>query len=105
MSSSFMQPPVPTPVNPEDNSENPDLDPDQSPEQADRPETPDPETPGDLPPIGDASHLAHDSSAEDSPRGGEAVDTTDEDAVGAEVGMTEGEGSTFEPEEDPEGHR
>jgi hypothetical protein len=25
-------------------------------------------------------------------------------APGAEVGMTEGEGSTFEPEEDPEAH-
>ena len=28
-----------------------------------------------------------------------------EGAPGAEVGMSEGEGSTFEPEEDPEGHR
>jgi hypothetical protein len=28
----------------------------------------------------------------------------DQDAVGVDVGMTEGEGSTFEPEEDPEGH-
>jgi hypothetical protein len=27
----------------------------------------------------------------------------DEEPIGAEVGMTE-EGSTFEPEEDPEGH-
>lgn len=105
MSSSFMQPPVPTPVNSEDHSDNPDLDPDQRPEQADRPETPDPETPGDLPPIGDASQLARNSSAEESPRRDEAVDTTDPEATGAEVGMTEGEGSTFEPEEDPEGHR
>ncbi len=24
--------------------------------------------------------------------------------AGAEIGITEGEGSTFEPEEDPEGH-
>lgn len=31
-------------------------------------------------------------------------DTASDDPVGAEVGMTEGEGSTFEPEEDPEGH-
>jgi hypothetical protein len=29
--------------------------------------------------------------------------TTDSPA-GAEIGITEGEGSTFEPEEDPEGH-
>ncbi len=28
----------------------------------------------------------------------------DQGAPGAEVGMSEGEGSTFEPEEDPEGH-
>lgn len=28
-----------------------------------------------------------------------------EGVPGAEIGMTEGEGSTFEPEEDPEGHR
>jgi len=27
-----------------------------------------------------------------------------EDGRGAEIGMTEGDGSTFEPEEDPEGH-
>ena len=26
------------------------------------------------------------------------------DKPGAEIGMTEGEGSTFEPEEDPEAH-
>ncbi len=26
------------------------------------------------------------------------------DGRGAEIGVTEGEGSTFEPEEDPEGH-
>ncbi len=28
----------------------------------------------------------------------------DTEAVGAEVGMSDGEGTTFEPEEDPEGH-
>ena len=28
----------------------------------------------------------------------------DQDPVGAEIGMTDDEGSTFEPEEDPEGH-
>ena len=28
-----------------------------------------------------------------------------EGGPGAEIGMTEGEGSTFEPEEDPEGHQ
>ena len=28
----------------------------------------------------------------------------DQEAVGVEIGRTEGEGSTFEPEEDPEGH-
>lgn len=26
------------------------------------------------------------------------------EAVGVEIGMTDGEGSTFEPEEDPEGY-
>jgi hypothetical protein len=28
----------------------------------------------------------------------------DQDAAGVEIGNTDGEGSTFEPEEDPEGH-
>jgi hypothetical protein len=28
----------------------------------------------------------------------------DQDAPGVEVGSSDGEGSTFEPEEDPEGH-
>ncbi|GGM85608.1 hypothetical protein GCM10009721_07900 [Terrabacter tumescens] len=28
----------------------------------------------------------------------------DEEAVGVEIGNTDGGGSTFEPEEDPEGH-
>jgi hypothetical protein len=39
--------------------------------------------------------------------GGRPEDETgpDEEPVGAEVGMTDGDGSTFEPEEDPEGHR
>ncbi|MFC7359096.1 hypothetical protein [Nocardioides astragali] len=31
-------------------------------------------------------------------------ETEDQDAAGVEIGSTEGEGSTFEPEEDPEGH-
>ena len=31
-------------------------------------------------------------------------DGKDDDKPGVEVGMTDGEGSTFEPEEDPEGH-
>jgi hypothetical protein len=28
----------------------------------------------------------------------------DQEAAGVEIGSTDGEGSTFEPEEDPEGH-
>lgn len=28
----------------------------------------------------------------------------EQEAVGVEIGSTDGEGSTFEPEEDPEGH-
>ena len=28
----------------------------------------------------------------------------DQEDAGVEIGRTEGEGSTFEPEEDPEGH-
>lgn len=31
-------------------------------------------------------------------------ETEDQDAAGVETTSTEGEGSTFEPEEDPEGH-
>lgn len=30
--------------------------------------------------------------------------TPDQDPTGVEVGMSDGDGSTFEPEEDPEGH-
>jgi len=33
-----------------------------------------------------------------------AADSASKDAPGAEIGMSPGEGSTFEPEEDPEGH-
>ncbi len=45
------------------------------------------------------------SNQPDEPRAGRPADATDQDddAVGVEVGMTDGEGSTFEPEEDPEG--
>ena len=39
-------------------------------------------------------------SGPDQPAEGETPDT-----AGAELGLTEGEGSTFEPEEDPEGHQ
>lgn len=28
----------------------------------------------------------------------------DKEGAGVEIGITDGEGSTFEPEEDPEGH-
>lgn len=38
------------------------------------------------------------------PDAGSDDDAVTEEKVGAEIGMTEGEGSTFEPEEDPEGH-
>ncbi|GAA5134529.1 hypothetical protein GCM10023339_71250 [Alloalcanivorax gelatiniphagus] len=41
----------------------------------------------------------------DESRSDRPDDTPDDDAApGAEIGMTDGEGSTFEPEEDPEGH-
>jgi len=33
-----------------------------------------------------------------------AADLASKQAPGAELGMSPGEGSTFEPEEDPEGH-
>jgi hypothetical protein len=36
------------------------------------------------------------------PPGDEAGE--DQQATGVEIGRTDGEGSTFEPEEDPEGH-
>ncbi len=42
------------------------------------------------------------SNQPDEPRDDRPSD--DEPAPGAEIGMTDGEGSTFEPEEDPEGH-
>ena len=44
----------------------------------------------------------HDDDAPDT-SGTPETSGTPADA-GAEIGITEGEGSTFEPEEDPEGH-
>lgn len=41
----------------------------------------------------------------DSPDTPDSDDATTDGGPGAEIGMTEGEGSTFEPEEDPEGHQ
>jgi hypothetical protein len=34
----------------------------------------------------------------------EREEAPEQEAAGVEIGRTEGEGSTFEPEEDPEGH-
>jgi len=42
---------------------------------------------------------------EPGPHGEPEDDEKTEGGPGVEVGMTEGEGSTFEPEEDPEGHQ
>jgi len=36
--------------------------------------------------------------------GPEPEKAPDEEAAGVEIGRSDGEGSTFEPEEDPEGH-
>jgi hypothetical protein len=46
------------------------------------------------------------SNHPEDPRADQAASTTDpdEEATGVEIGSTDGEGSTFEPEEDPEGH-
>ncbi len=45
------------------------------------------------------------SNQSDEPRGDRPETATDQDepAPGVELGATDGEGSTFEPEEDPEG--
>jgi hypothetical protein len=40
---------------------------------------------------------------DDDPTADSTSSRTDEDAPGAEIGMSEGEGSSFEPEEDPQG--
>lgn len=46
------------------------------------------------------------NSQPNGPDAGRPGDETgeDQDAAGVEIGSTDGEGSTFEPEEDPEGH-
>lgn len=48
------------------------------------------------------------SSSSNEPGAGRPGDQDGQDeateGVGAEIGMTDGDGSTFEPEEDPEGH-
>ena len=41
-----------------------------------------------------------DDNEHQDPSSGEESQSTSGDAVGAEIGMSEGEGSTFEPEED-----
>lgn len=51
-----------------------------------------------------AQRIEHDTR--EAARADQAASTTDPDAeaTGVEIGSTDGEGSTFEPEEDPEGH-
>lgn len=46
------------------------------------------------------------STHSDEPVAGQPEDDAGQgdDEVGVEIGRTDGEGSTFEPEEDPEGH-
>ncbi|HET9871795.1 MAG TPA: hypothetical protein VFP89_04245 [Propionibacteriaceae bacterium] len=48
----------------------------------------------------------HDSTSDDSPGQPDTAASSDaattEDAPGAEIGVVEGEGSSFEPEEDPQ---
>lgn len=50
------------------------------------------------------------SNQSQEPAAGESTDEAEQsqeqsqERAGAEVGMSDGEGSTFEPEEDPEGH-
>ena len=46
------------------------------------------------------------SNQSQEPAAGESTDEAEQsqEPTGAEVGMSDGEGSTFEPEEDPEGH-
>lgn len=44
------------------------------------------------------------SSHANEPDEDRSVDPDQDEPVGVEIGQTEGEGSTFEPEEDPEGH-
>jgi hypothetical protein len=40
---------------------------------------------------------------DDDPTADSTTAQSDEEAPGAEIGMSEGEGSSFEPEEDPQG--
>jgi hypothetical protein len=40
---------------------------------------------------------------DDDPTADSTSSQPDEEAPGAEIGMSEGEGSSFEPEEDPQG--
>jgi hypothetical protein len=47
--------------------------------------------------------MSSQSNDPDSEHPGERNGQEDE-ATGVEIGRTDGEGSTFEPEEDPEGH-
>jgi hypothetical protein len=44
------------------------------------------------------------SNQQNDPDGVRPEDETDTGGPGAEIGRSDGEGSTFEPEEDPEGH-
>jgi hypothetical protein len=47
--------------------------------------------------------MSSQSNDPDVERPGDETDQ-DQEAAGVEIGRTDGEGSTFEPEEDPEGH-
>ena len=46
----------------------------------------------------------HDGEQPDDQSGQAQHQDPDQEAVGVEIGRTDDEGSTFEPEEDPEGH-
>jgi hypothetical protein len=48
--------------------------------------------------------MSSQSNDPDSEHPGHRTGQEEEEAAGVEIGSTDGEGSTFEPEEDPEGH-
>jgi len=59
----------------------------------------------DGPEMGTCFTMTTTPTEEPGPHGEPEDDEKTEGGPGVEVGMTEGEGSTFEPEEDPEGHQ
>ena len=59
----------------------------------------------DGPEMGTIFSMTTTPTEEPGPHGEPEDDEKTKEGLGVEVGMTEGEGSTFEPEEDPEGHQ